>query len=534
MSCLPPDIDLEQREKEILARAAEIDRKRAQALSQANSAIQEAESASLQLRRREVENTLPFGQEDEVSSVTAPRQAMPTNLASGGDSEALHTTIRLQNARMVQMQEEVDRACTEAAQKDKEVQQLRQDLKQVLEREKHLQKTNASLEQTQDWSRTMLTGWSAPEARVNRLTEECEKLKAAAKDANMQERDRVCSDRREVDRLTNEVRKLERQRTELVGAFKKQMKLIEVLKRQRAHMEAARVLSFTEARDAVIPEEVAVKRPRDDEEESKGKGKGKGKMSELTRLKRFKGQSGIDHNGKVWKPEIWMQMRNDLNNRCDLGCAAPGRSGQRKLMAIEELEQLSEGAPTQYIVAQGDPTSQKILKAKRPVGSKIYTTGTIWKGPQGGVWAEVDIGKSPGEMGWALVEGPGFGLRGPSLIDPEANDGASQMIHIRWLKDPPIFNCLMPKTATVGDLVDTFCARTGLNRKETILTKGLPNKAPNGSGALLPVDYTDPKDLAAYLREDVLFREMTIEEAKIRDTLNLVYVGHFDEDYNPS
>ncbi|CAK9060190.1 unnamed protein product [Durusdinium trenchii] len=209
----------------------------------------------------------------------------------------------------------------------------------------------------------------------------------------------------------------------------------------------------SEAKDAVIPEEVAVKRPRDDEEESKGK-------------------------------------------------------GQRKLMAIEELEQLSEGAPTQYIVAQGvcflkpgeDPTSQKILKAKRPVGSKIYTTGTIWKGPQGGVWAEVDIGKSPGEMGWALVEGPGFGLRGPSLIDPEANDGASQMIHIRWLKDPPIFNCLMPKTATVGDLVDTFCARTGLNRKETILTKGLPNKAPNGSGALLPVDYTDPKD--------VLFREL--------------------------
>mmetsp|Transcript_14031 Transcript_14031/g.16355 ORF Transcript_14031/g.16355 Transcript_14031/m.16355 type:complete len:101 (-) Transcript_14031:100-402(-) len=100
------------------------------------------------------------------------------------------------------------------------------------------------------------------------------------------------------------------------------------------------------------------------------------------------------------------------------------------------------------------------------------------------------------------------------------------MIHIRWLKDPPIFNCLMPKTATVGDLVDTFCSRTGLNRKEVILTKGLPHKAPNGTGQLLPVDYTDPKD--------ILFREQTIEEAQIRDTLNLVYVGHFDEDYNPN
>ncbi|CAE7458933.1 unnamed protein product [Symbiodinium sp. CCMP2456] len=203
-------------------------------------------------------------------------------------------------------------------------------------------------------------------------------------------------------------------------------------------------------------------------------------------------------------------------------------------MAIEELANLSQDGPAEYTVAQGvcfikpseDPQSGKILKAKRPVGSKIYTTGTTWKGPQGGLWAEVDVARSPGEMGWVLVSGPGFGLRGPCLIDPEANDGASQMIHIRWLKDPPIFNCMMPKAATVGDLVDTFCSRTGLNRKETILTKGLPRKAPNGTGALLPVDYTDPKD--------VLFREQTIEEAQIRDTLNLVYVGHFDEDYNPS
>lgn len=203
-------------------------------------------------------------------------------------------------------------------------------------------------------------------------------------------------------------------------------------------------------------------------------------------------------------------------------------------MAVEEIvasDGFGEG-PLAYCIAQGvcflkpseDPTSGKVLKAKRPVGSMIYSTGVTWRGPQGGVWAEVDVARSPGEMGWALVEGPGFGMRGPALIDPAAADGASQMVQIRWMKDPPIFNCLMPKQATVGDLIDTFCSRTGLNRKETILTKGLPKKAPNGMG-LLPVDYTDPKD--------VLFREQSIEEAQIRDTLNLVYVGHFDEDYNP-
>ncbi|CAE8674334.1 unnamed protein product, partial [Polarella glacialis] len=180
-------------------------------------------------------------------------------------------------------------------------------------------------------------------------------------------------------------------------------------------------------------------------------------------------------------------------------------------MAVEDTLSLAycDDGPLAYCVSQGvcylkpdeDPSSTKILKALRPVGSMIYTTGRTWRGPQGGLWAEVDVARNPGEMGWALVEGPGFNLRGPALIDP-GSDGASQLIGIRWLKDPPLFSCLMPKTATIGNLVDALCARTGLNPKETILTKALPRKAPNGTGQLLPVDYTEPKD--------VLFREQLL------------------------
>ncbi|KAF4679839.1 hypothetical protein FOZ63_000153 [Perkinsus olseni] len=32
-----------------------------------------------------------------------------------------------------------------------------------------------------------------------------------------------------------------------------------------------------------------------------------------TRLKRFKGQSGEDHAGRSWKPDVWMKMRNEYD-----------------------------------------------------------------------------------------------------------------------------------------------------------------------------------------------------------------------------
>lgn len=298
MSCLSSDAlsHFEQREQELLALNAELDKKQAKVIAEASNAVREAESCTLRARPLrsssglhaddvQKQDQLPLqpasGYSDDVKPVLAAVAASVSGSrpsSSQDGAESLHATIRFQNARILALQQELDKTIADLAARDTEVQQVRQENKQVSEEVKRLQKVGSAADQGQEKLRQQVAALetkckdlerersdlskekdqlevrlrksdadiSSKEARINRLTEECEKYKVNFKEASNQDRDRATSERRETERLTSEVRKLERQRAELVNAFKKQMKLIEVLKRQRAHMEAARVLSFTE------------------------------------------------------------------------------------------------------------------------------------------------------------------------------------------------------------------------------------------------------------------------------------------------
>lgn len=293
MSCLPQDAlsHFEQREQELLALDQALEEKRAKVLDEAASAVRQAEAgaASLPSRILRLQEEQPevcgvlaaSGQLGQSGSLgpglpTASLQRPLSASHDGGD--ALHATIRFQNARIVALQEELDKTIRELGDREGELQTVRQDAKQASEEVKRQQKAAAASEQLQEKLKKQLSSLetrvkdleqersellkakdgqdlkirkleaevSSKEARLSRATEDLERQKLLVKDSTAQDRDRAAAERREQERLGNEVRKLERQRTELVNAFKKQMRLIEVLKRQRAHMEAARVLSFTE------------------------------------------------------------------------------------------------------------------------------------------------------------------------------------------------------------------------------------------------------------------------------------------------
>jgi predicted nucleic acid-binding Zn-ribbon protein len=95
---------------------------------------------------------------------------------------------------------------------------------------------------------------SSLDVRLSRALEENERLKAELSNQRATFAEQEKNYKGTVATLQANVKRLERQKEELLSGFKKQLKLIDVLKRQRIHMEAARMLAFTEEEFAKLLE----------------------------------------------------------------------------------------------------------------------------------------------------------------------------------------------------------------------------------------------------------------------------------------
>eukprot|EP00659_Diplonema_papillatum_P004119 gene4119-6409_t len=94
--------------------------------------------------------------------------------------------------------------------------------------------------------KTIENGVKTKDTRLQRSLEEIEKLKQEVKSLQSKQKESKDGHGEVLVKLQAENRRLSSQKQELLIGFKKQAKLIDILRRQKMHIEAAKLLSFTE------------------------------------------------------------------------------------------------------------------------------------------------------------------------------------------------------------------------------------------------------------------------------------------------
>uniref|UniRef100_A0A8C8WDV6 Testis expressed 9 n=3 Tax=Panthera leo TaxID=9689 RepID=A0A8C8WDV6_PANLE len=185
---------------------------------------------------------------------------------------------RFLKAKLRVMQEELDNVVYECNKKENEIQDLKSQIKNLEEDcmrqqrtinlqqsqtekyktlfeelnkkcdglQQQLSSVEKELENKRRLQKQAATNQSATEVRLNRALEEAEKYKLELSKSRQNNKDIANEDHKKIEALKSENKKLEKQKGELMIGFKKQLKLIDVLKRQKMHIEAAKMLSFTE------------------------------------------------------------------------------------------------------------------------------------------------------------------------------------------------------------------------------------------------------------------------------------------------
>ncbi|XP_067999993.1 testis-expressed protein 9 isoform X1 [Melanerpes formicivorus] len=195
-----------------------------------------------------------------------------------GNEVETETQIRFLKAKLRVMQEELDSVVCEYRKKDDENKKLKSRLKDTEEENARLQRAismqhaqsekykilsqeankkgeglkqevfalEKEMENLKRVQKQATTCQNATEVRLNRALEEVERYKVELNKLKQSNKDMANQEQKIIEELKTENKKLQKQKEELMAGFKKQLKLIDILKRQKMHIEAAKMLSFTE------------------------------------------------------------------------------------------------------------------------------------------------------------------------------------------------------------------------------------------------------------------------------------------------
>lgn len=164
------------------------------------------------------------------------------------------------------------------------------------------------------------------------------------------------------------------------------------------------------------------------------------------------------------------------------------------------------------------------------VGSCVFTTGNEWRGPQGGLWVQA----SKSESLWYLVQGPGFGVDGPCLVN-EAGTLDHLQISVNFVStagDFRVLDTFMPQSNTVRSLRKQLCEQTQLKPRGTIILSRSEKRCADSKeldGAPVPIEAIGPVVSTPEVLED----SRTLASYKLgqRATLYLLYNYEFAADY---
>lgn len=193
------------------------------------TASERAELKVLRARVEQLEQTAKALHAQGVESQTQLRQARAETRALEEDNARMAKRAAQHKAQAARHKAEMEEAETRGRELAHRLEAARGEAR-TLEKEGRKQETEA---QTRA-------------ARLNRALQEVERYKEMLKQQQQSRRANTDSSRSETRRLEGEVRRVTQQRDELLAAFRKQMRLIDVLKRQKMHLEASKMLSFTE------------------------------------------------------------------------------------------------------------------------------------------------------------------------------------------------------------------------------------------------------------------------------------------------